>query len=108
MTAWACRRSYSRKTRRRRQGANRVIISRFAVAFAQTPETGEPSPTRKRSWTIRVGAAILTDSPLAAFGQVVLPVTYTVGGGAPKKVSELVIANFDTGVIAGAAPANDR
>lgn len=44
----------------------------------------------------------------ARFDQVVLPVTYSVGGGAPKKVSELVIANFDTGGIAGATPANDR
>ena len=44
----------------------------------------------------------------ARFNQVVLPVTYTVGAGEAKKVSELVIANFDTGGIAGAAPANDR
>lgn len=44
----------------------------------------------------------------ARFDQVVLPVTYTVGAGEAKKVSELVIANFDTGGIAGAAPANDR
>lgn len=44
----------------------------------------------------------------ARFDQVVLPVTYTVGAGEAKKVSELVIANFDTGGIAGATPANDR
>ncbi len=47
-------------------------------------------------------------SVFARFDQVVLPVTYTVGAGEAKKVSELVIANFDTGGIAGATPANDR
>jgi DNA adenine methylase len=47
-------------------------------------------------------------SVFARFDQIVLPVTYTVGAGEAKKVSELVIANFDTGGIAGATPANDR
>lgn len=47
-------------------------------------------------------------SVFARFDQMVLPVTYTVGAGEAKKVSELVIANFDTGDIAGATPANDR
>ncbi len=40
--------------------------------------------------------------------QVQLPVTYTVGAGAAKKVSELVVANFDTNAGASAASANDQ
>ncbi len=43
------------------------------------------------------------------FHQVVLPVTYTVGAGAAKSVSELVIANYDAGpAFAAQQPANDQ
>ncbi len=42
------------------------------------------------------------------FEQIVLPVTYTVGAGAAKKVSELVVANFDAAAIGAVNLANDR
>ncbi|WP_230769801.1 DNA adenine methylase [Sphingomonas sp. Leaf4] len=42
------------------------------------------------------------------FHQVTLPVTYTVGAGAAKSVSELVVANYDTGpAFTAQPPAND-
>ncbi|KQM79367.1 DNA methyltransferase [Sphingomonas sp. Leaf22] len=44
-------------------------------------------------------------SVFAAFDQTVLPVTYTVGAGAAKKVRELVVANFNTRAVELPAPA---